>query len=142
MPEWLLPMLVGFTLGLVPGWYSRRKAFGTHKKAMQAELLIVEKMATTYIEANIAAPLYRLPDMAFEAGYQKFIAETSMDQDEAMAISVYYLKVLEINRGLDYANERADLYAGRAWEALGSLPQDPAVEALREAVAYTVGRDR
>jgi hypothetical protein len=43
---------------------------------------------------------------------------------------------------LDYANERADLYAGRAWEALGSLPEDPAVDALKDAVAYAVGRDR
>ena len=44
--------------------------------------------------------------------------------------------------GLEYASERADLYAGRAWETLGSLPQDPAVEALGDAVAYAVGRDR
>jgi octaprenyl-diphosphate synthase len=44
--------------------------------------------------------------------------------------------------GLDYANERADFYAARAWEALGSLPEDPAVDALRDAVAYAVGRDR
>ena len=44
--------------------------------------------------------------------------------------------------GLDYAKERAALYAGRAWEALDGLPDDPAVEALREAVAYTLGRDR
>ena len=44
--------------------------------------------------------------------------------------------------GLDYANEQADLYAGRAWEALAALPQDPAVDALRDAVTYTIGRDR
>jgi len=54
-------------------------------------------------------------------------------------------RVIEIVRdrsGLDYANERADQYAGRAWEALGELPEDPAVEALRDAVTYAVGRDR
>ena len=54
-------------------------------------------------------------------------------------------RVIEIVRdrgGLDYANERADQYAERAWEALGDLPEDPAVEALRDAVTYTVGRDR
>ena len=45
--------------------------------------------------------------------------------------------------GLDYANEQADHYAGRAWEALGGLPEDdPAVEGLRDAVTYAVGRDR
>ena len=54
-------------------------------------------------------------------------------------------RVIEIVRdrgGLDYANKRADLYAGRAWEVLGTLPEGPAVEALRDAVAYAVGRDR
>ena len=54
-------------------------------------------------------------------------------------------RVIEIVRergGLDYANERADQYAGRAWEALADLPEDPAVEALRDAVTYAVGRDR
>ncbi len=54
-------------------------------------------------------------------------------------------RVIEIvldRGGLDYANERANMYAGRAWEALATLPEDPAVDALRDAVTYTVGRDR
>ena len=44
--------------------------------------------------------------------------------------------------GLPYASERADLYAERAWETLRTLPEDPAVHALSQAVAYAVGRDR
>ena len=52
------------------------------------------------------------------------------------------IEIVQNRGGLDYAKERADLYAGRAWEALGSLPPDPAVEALRDAVAYAVARDR
>ena len=52
------------------------------------------------------------------------------------------IEIVQDRDGLDYASQRADSYAGRAWEALGSLPEDPAVEALRDAVAYTVGRDR
>ena len=44
--------------------------------------------------------------------------------------------------GLSYASKRADLYAERAWETLGTLPQDSAVDALGAAVAYAVGRDR
>ena len=54
-------------------------------------------------------------------------------------------RIIDIVRdrgGLEYASERADSYAGRAWEALGDVPQDPAVEALKDAVAYVVGRDR
>ena len=52
------------------------------------------------------------------------------------------IEIVHDRGGLDYANKRADLYAGRAWEALASLPEDPAVQALRDAVTYTVGRDR
>ena len=52
------------------------------------------------------------------------------------------IEIVQDRGGFDYANERADLYAGRAWEALGSLPEDPAVDALKDAVAYAVGRDR
>ncbi len=51
------------------------------------------------------------------------------------------IEIVHDRGGLDYANEQADLYAGRAWEALAALPQDPAVDALRDAVTYTIGRD-
>ena len=54
-------------------------------------------------------------------------------------------RVIEIVRdrgGLDYANERAHQYAERAWEVLDGFPDDPAVDALRDAVTYAVGRDR
>ena len=52
------------------------------------------------------------------------------------------IEIVHDRGGLNYAIERADQYAGRAWEALGGLPEDPAVEALRDAVTYTIGRDR
>ncbi len=52
------------------------------------------------------------------------------------------IEIVHDRGGLDYANDQADLYAGRAWEALAALPQEPAVDALRDAVTYTIGRDR
>jgi geranylgeranyl pyrophosphate synthase len=52
------------------------------------------------------------------------------------------IEIVHDRGGLDYANEQADLYAQRAWEALATLPEDPAVDALRDAVTYTIGRDR
>jgi len=52
------------------------------------------------------------------------------------------VEIVQNRGGLEYANGRADSYAGRAWEALDNVPEDPAVEALRDAVAYAVGRDR
>ena len=52
------------------------------------------------------------------------------------------IEIVHDRGGLDYANEQADLYAQRAWEVLATLPEDPAVDALRDAVTYTIGRDR
>ena len=52
------------------------------------------------------------------------------------------IEIVHDRGGLDYTHKRADLYAGHAWEALATLPEDPAVQALRDAVTYTVGRDR
>ena len=66
-----------------------------------------------------------------------FILVEAADEDIDRVIEIVYDR-----GGLDYANKRADLYAGRAWEVLATLPEDPAVHALRDAVTYTVGRDR
>jgi octaprenyl-diphosphate synthase len=52
------------------------------------------------------------------------------------------IEIVHTRGGLEYAREQADSYAGRAWHELRRLPTDPAVEALRDAVAYAVGRDR
>jgi octaprenyl-diphosphate synthase len=52
------------------------------------------------------------------------------------------IEIVYARGGLEYAKEQADSYAGRAWEELHRLPTDPAVDALRDAVAYAIGRDR
>ena len=52
------------------------------------------------------------------------------------------IEIVHDRGGLDYANGRADQYAGRAWKALEGLPEDPAVEALSDAATYAIGRDR
>ena len=50
--------------------------------------------------------------------------------------------IVEERGGLTYARSRAGEYAERAEEALVGLGGGPAVEALREAVTYAVGRSR
>jgi octaprenyl-diphosphate synthase len=42
--------------------------------------------------------------------------------------------------GLDYARQRADAFGAEALEALVALPDSEATEALRDAVAYVLGR--
>ncbi len=52
------------------------------------------------------------------------------------------IDIVDDRGGISYARDQADLYAERAEEELHDLPDELAVESLRGAVAYAVGRDR
>jgi octaprenyl-diphosphate synthase len=52
------------------------------------------------------------------------------------------VEIVDARGGLDYARERAAEYAERAEEALEELGGGSAIDALREAVTYAVGRSR
>ncbi|HET6230155.1 MAG TPA: polyprenyl synthetase family protein [Longimicrobiaceae bacterium] len=59
--------------------------------------------------------------------------------DEAIAGVV---AIVGARGGLDYARERALECAGRAAEALEGLPEGPALDALRDGIAYAIERRR
>jgi octaprenyl-diphosphate synthase len=59
--------------------------------------------------------------------------------DEAIAEVV---AIVRAHGGLDYAREAAQRSARAAMEALEGLPEGPALEALRESIAYAVERSR
>ena len=59
--------------------------------------------------------------------------------DDAIAAIV---RLVEEHGGLDYARERAQRAARRASECLDGLPEGPALDALRESVAYAVERQK
>lgn len=102
----LVPVIVGFLIGLLPGWYSARKALKSAIAAMLVELDFAEHLARTYIDSQIMAPLYRFPVIAFDEGIRMLIGRGCLDSSQARHISVYYHKVREINRGLDNADSR------------------------------------
>jgi octaprenyl-diphosphate synthase len=52
------------------------------------------------------------------------------------------VEIVDARGGLHYARERAAEYAERAEEALADVGSGPAVDALRQAVTYAVGRTR
>jgi len=54
----------------------------------------------------------------------------------------HIVQIVEERGGLDYARDRAEGYSEAATAALGGFAQCSAVDALREAVAYTTGRTR
>ncbi len=85
----------------------------------------------------LVGALKKLSDVESREVRDFFTLVEATDEDIDRVIAIVHDR-----GGLDYANEQADLYAGRAWEVLAALPQDPAVDALRDAVTYTIGRDR
>ena len=70
---------------------------------------------------------------------QDFFTRVDVTDDDVLHIT----DIVRDCGGLAYASERADSYAQRAWKTLRELPKDdPAVDALSQAVAYAVSRDR
>ena len=59
--------------------------------------------------------------------------------DEGIAALV---ALVSARGGLDYAREKALECAGRAGDALEGLPEGPALDALRESIAYAIERRR
>ena len=65
-------------------------------------------------------------------------ADPEPDDESITAI----IQIVHDRGGLEYAREKALVYAQRASTALDSLPDGPALQALRESIVYAVERSR
>lgn len=75
---------------------------------------------------------------AEEREIRSFFTRVDPSDDEIARI----VGIVRERGGLDYARERATRYADGAREALASLPDGPALDALIDAIAYAVDRRR
>lgn len=105
--ENLLLVLLGFFLGLVPGWWSRKQRLKVHWAALRAEVALCREKADTYLNDNVMAPLYRLPMKAFETSYPVLLADADVAENEVKELSRLYGQIEDLNRGLDNAAELA-----------------------------------
>ena len=103
--ESMLLVLLGFFLGLVPGWWTRKQRLKMHWCALRAEIAICTELAETYLNDKIMAPLYRLPTKAFSASFPALLADAALNELEVKQLSKFYELVEQVNRGLDYAAE-------------------------------------
>jgi octaprenyl-diphosphate synthase len=69
---------------------------------------------------------------------EQFFADPA-PTDDAIA---YIVSLVREYGGLDYARRHAEEYAARAAEALATLPESEATEALRDAIGYVIDRRR
>jgi hypothetical protein len=59
-------LVIGFLLGLVPGWVARGRRLRGHWAALRAELELCADRGEALLTHHVGAPLYRFPTMAYE----------------------------------------------------------------------------
>jgi len=104
LKEFIL-IVAGFILAHIPGMFDRKRKLKTHWHAIRAELLLSKEKAGILLNAGIAAPLYRLPVVAYSTSFPILLAEGAVTEDEVMKIGRCFDQMQDINRGLDYASE-------------------------------------
>lgn len=71
-----------------------------HLAALTAEIDFNARLAATYVDENIAAPLYRFPMTVYNTVYAHLLSEVLSDADVA-ALTAFYSQCEQMNRGLD-----------------------------------------
>ena len=106
----LVSGVIGVSLGVflayVIEWVrsqNRRKVLWS---ALATEVHLCKKTAEQYCPDDAkAAPLYRMPLIAFKNGFGELVSSGAMDRHEFRDLSQFYSWVEDINRGLDLATQ-------------------------------------
>jgi octaprenyl-diphosphate synthase len=92
-------------------------------------------------EHKVTLPLINvLPSLS--PGERAFVEEFFREQEPQDDAINSIIQMVRDRGGLDYAKERARSFAQRAADALEGLPDGPALQALRDSIAYVVDRRR
>lgn len=92
-------------------------------------------------EHKVTLPLIAALDR-MDAGERERVERFFADPEPADDAIDDVVGIVRRRGGLDYARSRAEDHAERAAGQLASLPDEPATAALRDAVAYVIGRKR
>jgi hypothetical protein len=98
----LVNVLFGFLLGLIPGWFARKRRLKSHWAALSAEIDLCKEKCEAYTGLpKIIAPLYRMPLDGFRNSFPVLLAEGALKEHEVKILSKFYGQAEDINRGLD-----------------------------------------
>jgi hypothetical protein len=103
----ILAVVIGFVLGFGVAQWERRRRLKAHWAALDVEIEMAGRAATTYRNDSVKAPLYRLPTIAFEHSLPALLAEGALKPAELESLMSFGLLVQDINRGLDQAADAA-----------------------------------
>lgn len=101
----LIGTIVGFLLSEGKEWLARRRRRKAHWQALSAEAELCKELAEEYLNANFAAPLYRLPTLSYLHSFPVLLSDGALNEAETKAVTQFFTQVETLNRGLDQANE-------------------------------------
>ena len=110
----LIGVTTGFALAVGKEKLDRRKRLRAHWAALRAEVHYCEHVAEIYLKDSVIAPLYRLPQVAYENSFPALLADGRLTEAEVRAAIEFFVEVASLNRGLDLAQgarERNDTLA-------------------------------
>ena len=97
-------VIIGAVITQGIAWFQRRKRHRAYWSAMSAEIDLCNGLSKAYVRDEVQAPLYRLPTIAYDKGFEALLADGVVSEEEASGILRFYSQVVQINRGLDYAH--------------------------------------
>ncbi len=95
-------VIVGVLLAFFLEWLVARRRRRGHFLALRAEMEYCHNLAKTYIDDMVAAPLYRLPTIAYANSFPALLAVAALKNDAKILIA-FFNEVETLNRGLDQA---------------------------------------
>ena len=102
----LLGTLIGFVLGLVPLYITRKRRLKTQWYALRAEMTLCAESIEHLLNDPVAAPLYRLPWRLTYTPTQSCRRKADVSEEDVLALSAVTSAAFKTSTGgLDYASE-------------------------------------
>ena len=101
----IIGIVLGFALGLIPPWWVRRRRLLGHWRVLRVEINACGRFAQSLLDEPVQSPLYRLPVMSYEICYPAILTDGAPTEPEISTLTKFFGHVLEVNRGLDNADE-------------------------------------
>ena len=81
---------LAFALVVLYDYLRSRRRRRAHFAALRAELNLCHELAQTYQRDNVAAPLYRLPAVAYAHSLPALLAEASLSENELNRLLTFF----------------------------------------------------
>lgn len=104
---------LAFFLVMTYDWLRARRRRRAHFSALKAEIGYCHDLAKAYLKEGVAAPLYRLPTVAYANSLPALLADAALNHSDTRSLLAFFNEVETLNRGLDQA-EDARLIADQA----------------------------